>query len=59
MSHSTEPTMTAAAQDNDAIRSPMRDFWQAFIQNQLALVSGGFILLLVLVAAFSPLVSPF
>lgn len=51
MSHSTEPTMTASAQDNATIRSPMRDFWQAFIQNPLALVSGGFILLLVLVAA--------
>ncbi|MGL9720616.1 MAG: glutathione ABC transporter permease GsiD, partial [Symbiopectobacterium sp.] len=59
MSHSTEPTMTAAAQDNDAIRSPMRDFWQAFIQNPLALVSGGFILLLVLVAAFAPWLAPF
>ncbi|MFT8210406.1 MAG: ABC transporter permease subunit [Symbiopectobacterium sp.] len=59
MSHSTEPTMTAAAQDNATIRSPMRDFWQAFIQNPLALVSGGFILLLVLVAAFAPWLAPF
>lgn len=59
MSHSTEPTMTAAAQDNATIRSPMRDFWQAFVQNPLALVSGGFILLLVLVAAFAPWLAPF
>ena len=40
------------------IRSPWRDFLHAFVRNPLALVSGGFVLLLILVAIFAPWLAP-
>lgn len=47
-----------AAVDNNAIRSPWRDFLLTLFGNPLALVSGGFILVLILVAVFAPLLAP-
>ncbi|MZI93985.1 ABC transporter permease subunit [Vibrio sp. CAIM 722] len=41
------------------IRSPWRDFWQRFMRNPMALMSGGFVLLLVMVAVFAPLLAPY
>lgn len=41
-------------QSPQVIRSPWRDFLHAFVRNPLALVSGGFVLLLILVAIFAP-----
>ncbi|WP_409309870.1 ABC transporter permease subunit [Pectobacterium sp. B1J-3] len=44
--------------DNNTIRSPWRDFMLTLLSNPLALVSGGFILILILVAVFAPLLAP-
>lgn len=41
------------------IRSPWRDFWQRFLRNPMALASGGFVLLLVLVALLAPWLAPY
>lgn len=49
---------TDSALSRSAIRSPWRDFWRSFIHNPMAIVSGGFVLLLVLVAIFAPVLSP-
>ncbi|MCW2105284.1 MULTISPECIES: ABC transporter permease subunit [Rahnella] len=49
----------AVASQNDDIRSPWYDFFHTFIRHPMALVSGGFILLLVLVAVFAPWLAPF
>jgi len=46
------------AHAQEAIRSPWRDFLHALVRNPLALVSGGFVLLLVLVAIFAPWLAP-
>ena len=52
----SQQTLTAAARD--AIRSPWRDFLHAFARNPLALASGGFVLLLLVVAIFAPWLAP-
>jgi peptide/nickel transport system permease protein len=39
-----------------AARSPLQLFWRRFRQDRVALVSGGFIVLLILIAVFAPLV---
>ncbi|VTQ52926.1 nickel transporter permease NikC [Campylobacter jejuni] len=54
-----ETTPAAVASQNDDIRSPWYDFFHTFIRHPMALVSGGFILLLVLVAIFAPWLAPF
>lgn len=43
----------------DNIRSPWREFWRRIITNPVAVGSGGFILLLVLVAVFAPWLAPY
>ncbi|TYL41924.1 ABC transporter permease subunit [Dickeya sp. ws52] len=59
MNTSQEPTAaTSSALNDNAIRSPWRDFLHAFIRNPMALVSGGFVLLLVLIAALAPWLAP-
>jgi ABC-type dipeptide/oligopeptide/nickel transport system permease subunit len=58
--------MTVATRDNgDATlglarkpRSPMQDAFRMFLKNKVALVSGVFLVLLVLMAVFAPLVAP-
>ncbi|MBU9808771.1 ABC transporter permease subunit [Rahnella sp. SL6] len=47
------------ASQNDNIRSPWYDFFHTFIRHPMALISGGFILLLVFVAVFAPWLAPF
>ncbi|MDX5629748.1 MULTISPECIES: ABC transporter permease subunit [unclassified Brenneria] len=54
----SEPAVAAATLGENTIRSPWRDFIQVFIHNPMALISGGFILLLVLVAVFAPWLAP-
>ena len=49
---------TLSAAVPDTIRSPWRDFLHALVRNPLALVSGSFVLLLVLVAIFAPWLAP-
>jgi len=58
MNLSSEPGITAVAAASESIQSPWRDFIHTFIRNPVALVSGGFILLLVLVAIFAPWLAP-
>ncbi|MBX9447369.1 ABC transporter permease subunit [Dickeya chrysanthemi] len=59
MNTSQEPTAaTSSALNDSTIRSPWRDFLHAFIRNPMALVSGGFVLLLVLMAVFAPWLAP-
>lgn len=52
-------TPAAVASQNDDIRSPWYDFFHNFLRHPMALVSGGFILLLILVAVFAPWLAPF
>ena len=52
----SQQTLTTV--DSEAIRSPWRDFLHAFARNPLALASGGFVLLLVLIALFAPWLAP-
>ncbi|WJV54022.1 ABC transporter permease subunit [Pectobacteriaceae bacterium CE90] len=53
-----EPAV-AVSLDESSIRSPWSDFFHAFIRNPTALISGGFILLLVLMAIFAPWLAPY
>ncbi|SUH38498.1 glutathione ABC transporter permease GsiD [Salmonella enterica subsp. enterica] len=39
----------------DQIRTPWREFWRRFRRQHVALVAGGFVLALILVAIFAPL----
>ncbi|QTF06630.1 ABC transporter permease subunit [Brenneria izadpanahii] len=55
----SEPAVAAATLDENTIRSPWRDFVQVFIRNPMALASGGFILLLILVALLAPWLAPY
>lgn len=42
-----------------AVRTPVSEFWRKFKRQRVALVAGGFVLLLVLVAVFAPWLVPF
>ncbi|MFP1746898.1 ABC transporter permease subunit [Lonsdalea quercina] len=55
----TEPAVAVSPVDPSTIRSPWRDFWQAVRRNPMAMLSGGFILFLVLVAVFAPWLAPY
>ncbi|TPG64686.1 ABC transporter permease subunit [Ewingella americana] len=55
----TEPVIVTLAPQNDDIRSPWYDFFHAFIRHPMAVVAGGFILLLVLIAIFAPWLAPY
>ncbi|ROR11203.1 glutathione ABC transporter permease GsiD [Erwinia sp. JUb26] len=43
----------------DRVRTPWREFWRRFRRQHLAMAAAIFIVLLVVVAAFSPLLAPF
>lgn len=58
MKPTTEAAIAQTVLDNSTLRSPWHDFMQNLIRNPLALVSGGFILLLVIVAVFAPWIAP-
>lgn len=59
MTQPTEPAVAASPLDATTIRSPWRDFWQALRRNPMAMISGGFILFLILVAVFAPWLAPY
>ncbi|MEI8631896.1 hypothetical protein P4S72_06980 [Vibrio sp. PP-XX7] len=51
--------MSADKINPTSIRSPWKDFWQRFARNPMALVSGIFVLTLILLAVFAPELSPY
>lgn len=44
---------------NEAVRTPLSEFWRKFKRQRVALVAGGFVALLVLVALFAPWLAPY
>ncbi|PAJ88625.1 glutathione ABC transporter permease GsiD [Burkholderia ubonensis] len=50
---------TAASAASSAIRTPWREFWRKFRKQTVALVAGGFVLVLVVLAFVGPHVVPF
>ena len=53
----TTPTLVEPAPS--AVRTPAAEFWRKFKRQHVALVAGGFVLLLVLAAALAPWLVPF
>lgn len=60
------PAMTQTASISPApiqpdvpVRTPMREFWRKFRKQKLAMWAGVFVLLLILVAIFAPLITPY
>lgn len=47
------------AAEQGPIRSPWRDFWGRFLRNPMAISSGAFVLLLMIVAIFAPWIAPY
>mgnify|MGYP000991640136 CR=1 FL=1 len=43
----------------EAVRTPLSEFWRKFKRQRVALVAGGFVALLVLVALFAPWLAPY
>jgi glutathione transport system permease protein len=52
------PTLAASA-DVRPVRTPAAEFWRKFKRQHVALVAGGFVIALVLLAVFSPWLVPF
>ena len=44
---------------SEAVRTPLSEFWRKFKRQRVALVAGGFVVLLVLVALFAPWLAPY
>jgi len=55
----TEPAGAPPALAGGRVRTPWSEFWRKFRQQHVALVALVFVLLLVLVAVFAPLISPY
>jgi len=55
---STTLNVDARAQD-EAIRTPWREFWRKFLKQHVALGAGAFVLLLVVIAVFAPHLVPY
>jgi glutathione transport system permease protein len=53
----TTPSVTEPVPSN--VRTPSAEFWRKFKRQRVALVAGGFVLLLVLVSALAPWIVPF
>ena len=43
----------------ETVRSPWFEFWRKFRRQRVALIAGGFVALLVLMAIAAPLIAPF
>ncbi|NUU00745.1 glutathione ABC transporter permease GsiD [Herbaspirillum robiniae] len=54
-----DPSAVAAAAGGQKIRTPWREFWRKFKRQHLAMYAGAFVILLILVAIFAPLIVPF
>jgi len=52
-------TTSSAEPAPTAVRTPASEFWRKFKRQRVALAAGGFVLLLVLVAALAPWIVPF
>jgi glutathione transport system permease protein len=52
-------SVTAAAPDRVAIRSPLREFWRRFRRKHIALGAAAVLLLIVLAAIFAPFIAPY
>ena len=55
----TTCTEIPVASEHHVIRSPLREFTRRFVRNRVAVCSSLFILLLVLMAVFSPWITPY
>lgn len=47
------------AKSNDALRTPMGEFWRKFKKQPVAMAAGIFVLLLIVVAILGPVITPF
>ncbi|HZP88175.1 MAG TPA: glutathione ABC transporter permease GsiD [Burkholderiales bacterium] len=54
-----EPTTAPTAEATADVRTPWREFVRKFRRQHAALVAGGFVLLLVLIAVFAPWIAPY
>lgn len=52
------PSLAASA-DTRPVRTPAAEFWRKFKRQHVALIAGGFVIMLVLVAVFAPWLVPF
>lgn len=53
-------SISPASTPSDApVRTPMREFWRKFRKQKLAMWAGVFVLLLILLAIFAPLITPY
>ena len=55
-SYSADPRLE---QSGDALRTPMGEFWRKFKKQPVALTAGVFVILLILIAVFGPLITPY
>ena len=53
------PIPTVSTATGERVRTPWSEFWRKFKDQHVALVAGGFVLLLVLVAVIAPWIVPF
>jgi glutathione transport system permease protein len=54
-----EPPEPGAVAKAEAVRTPWSEFWRKFRKQKVALIAGGFVLLLVVVAVFAPWIVPY
>ena len=47
------------AKSNDALRTPMGEFWRKFKKQPVAMAAGIFVLFLIVVAILGPVITPF
>lgn len=52
-------TKKSIAQAQEAIRTPWGEFWRKFKKQKIAMIAGGFVVLLVIVAIFAPWIVPY
>ena len=47
------------AKSNDALRTPMGEFWRKFKKQPVAMAAAGFVFFLIIVALVGPMITPF
>ena len=47
------------AKSNDALRTPMGEFWRKFKKQPVAMAAAGFVFFLIIVAIVGPMITPF
>ena len=53
------PASVADVAAGERVRTPWTEFWRKFRRQKVALVAGGFVVLLVVVAIVAPLIVPY